>query len=119
LVSAISQAYIDKYLLLEEEEKILRRAYLASDVRTYIYCMVCNGYAPTRKELECLCPIVSRIKQEVVIKVCMSVGFFTEGFARMLKQAGVDRYNHNLTALCQIVWKQLRDGTNPKSIFLQ
>ena len=27
--------------------------------------------------------------------------------------------NRAVVALCQMLWKQLRDGTNPRSIFLQ
>ncbi len=93
--SAISQASIDKYPLLEEEE-ILKGAYQARDARATRYCIVTSGRAPTRPEVERLCRIVSQIKQEVGIKICTSLGFLSEETARILKEAGVDRYNHNL-----------------------
>lgn len=93
--SAISQASIQKYPLLDEE-KILKGAYAAKSARAKRYCIVTSGRAPTRKELERLCRVVSKIKQEANLEICTSLGFLTEEAARSLKQAGVDRYNHNL-----------------------
>lgn len=42
--------------------------------------------------------MVRRIKQEAGISICVSFGFLTEAVAAAFKEAGVDRYNHNLNA---------------------
>ena len=95
--SAISRASIEEYPLLGEE-KILEGAYLARAAKAKRYCIVTSGRAPTRKELERLYRVVNRIKQEVGLEICTSLGFLTEEAARSLKKAGVDRYNHNLNS---------------------
>ncbi len=93
--SAVSQASIKKYSLLEEE-KILEGASIARASQARRYCIVTSGRAPTPRELDHLCRIIGRIKAEVDIEVCASLGLLTEEAARRLKEAGTDRYNHNL-----------------------
>lgn len=93
--SAISQAAVEKYPLLDEE-KILKGAFAAKAAQAKRYCIVTSGRAPTRREMERLCRVVSRIKQEVNLEICTSLGFLSEEAARSLQEAGVDRYNHNL-----------------------
>lgn len=43
-------------------------------------------------------PVAAPERRELDIEICASVGFLTEETARSLKEAGVDRYNHNLNA---------------------
>ena len=93
--SAVSEASIEKYPLLDEE-KVLKGAYLAKDAKAKRYCIVMSGRAPVRGDLDRICQVVSRIKQEVGIEICTSLGFLTEEVAQRLKESGVDRYNHNL-----------------------
>ena len=93
--SAASQADIQKYPMLDEE-KILEGAHIAKAAKAKRYCIVTSGRAPTKRDLERIYRVVSRIKQEVGIEICTSLGFLTEEAARRLKEAGVDRYNHNL-----------------------
>jgi biotin synthase len=47
-------------------------------------------------DLETICSAVRRIKREIGIKVCASLGLLTAESARALADAGVDRFNHNL-----------------------
>lgn len=57
-----------------------------------------SGRAPGGREVERLCEAVRKVKQEVDISICTSFGFLTDPVAAALKEAGVDRYNHNLNA---------------------
>ncbi len=93
--SAVSEAPIEKYPLLDEE-KVLKGAHLAKSAMAKRYCIVMSGRAPVKGDLDRICRVVSRIKQEVGIEICTSLGFLTEEAARRLREAGVDRYNHNL-----------------------
>lgn len=93
--SSVSHASIDKYQLADEEV-IVKRALFAKDNNAQRYCIVTSGSAPTKAELDRLCQVVSRIKQETDIEVCTSLGFISEDDAYCLKDAGVNRYNHNL-----------------------
>jgi len=95
--SSVSRASIERYRLLDEE-KILNGAREAKSVKAIRYCIVGSGRSPTKQELEQLCRVIRRIKQEVGISICLSLGFLTDAIARGLKEAGVDRYNHNLNA---------------------
>ena len=93
--SAFSQADIQKYPMLDEE-RILEGAYVAKAAKAKRYCIVTSGRSPTQRELERMYQVVKRIKQEAGIEICTSLGFLTEETAQYLKEAGVDRYNHNV-----------------------
>lgn len=93
--SKISKAQIKKYAMKEEEE-IVREAHEAKSRGVYRYCMVASGRGPTEKTTKKLAKVVRRIKQEVGIETCLSVGIINENQARILKDAGLDRLNHNL-----------------------
>ncbi|MFA4835668.1 MAG: biotin synthase BioB, partial [Dehalococcoidia bacterium] len=93
--SAVSQASIEKYSLLDEDE-IIKGASIAKSSQAKRYCVVTSGYAPSMKDLDSLCRVARKIKQEVGIELCNSLGHLSEEDARKLKEAGVDRYNHNL-----------------------
>ncbi|MBN1847385.1 MAG: biotin synthase BioB [Deltaproteobacteria bacterium] len=95
--SKVSQAKIEKYPLLDETD-ILKGAYAAREARARRYCIVSSGRAPSQNELDTLRSAVKKIKKEIGIDVCTSLGFLTEEKALALKEAGVNRYNHNLNA---------------------
>ncbi|OPY88425.1 MAG: Biotin synthase [Syntrophaceae bacterium PtaU1.Bin231] len=93
--SAVSQSGIRTYRMQSADEIIdgAREAHKLTAVR---YCIVISGKSPTDKELDIVCDAARRIKQEIPIQICTSLGILTEAQARRLKEAGVDRYNHNL-----------------------
>lgn len=94
--SSISKASIEKYPLLDDET-ILEGARRARAAKAKRYCIVSSGRSPTRLGLERFCTVLSRIKREVGdIDICTSLGFLSEEAARSLKEAGANRYNHNL-----------------------
>ncbi|MEE9523021.1 MAG: biotin synthase BioB [candidate division NC10 bacterium] len=93
--SAISQAPIAKYPLLSRET-LLEGAQRAKAARAVRYCIVTSGRGPTDRDIETLAAIVRDIRQAVEINICCSLGLMTEGQARTLKGAEVERVNHNL-----------------------
>lgn len=93
--SAASEAEIQRYSLVDDD-KLLDGARAAAAARAVRYCIVTSGRAPSERELERICRAVRAIKREVPLSICTSLGFLTDSSARALKEAGVDRYNHNL-----------------------
>ncbi len=93
--SSVSTASIDRYALVSADDMLegARRAYEAKAQR---YCVVISGRSPLDKEMTDIASAVKRIKEELPLQVCCSLGLLTESQARRLKAAGVDRINHNL-----------------------
>lgn len=93
--SANSTAPIEKYRLKTEAEilKDAERAYLSG---TYRYCMVLSGRGPNEDRVTQMAHLVQRIKARWPMEVCLSAGFIDHTMATVLKEAGLDRYNHNL-----------------------
>ena len=93
--SSISEASIDKYPLLPRE-RLIEGAIKAKAAGAVRYCMVNSGRGPTDKEIEEMAEVVREIKSKVKINICCSLGIMSEEKARILKEAGVERINHNL-----------------------
>lgn len=93
--SSISAAPIDKYPLLPRE-KLLDGALRAKAAGAVRYCMVNSGRGPTQREIEEMAEVVREIKEQVPINICCSLGIMNQAKARILKEAGVERINHNL-----------------------
>jgi biotin synthase len=90
-----STADIDQYALLSKSEMVegARRAAASKAVR---YCIVISGRGPLEREISVIADAVREIKGTVPVQVCCSLGLLTNSDARRLKDAGVDRINHNL-----------------------
>ena len=80
-------------LAVEELVAGARRAHAARAKR---YCMVTATRGPSQRDLDTICEAARRIKAEVEIELCASLGLLTEAKAQRLALAGVDRFNHNL-----------------------
>lgn len=93
--SKLSTASIDKYPL-QAKQKLLAGAKQAVDSRARTYCIVASGRGPTNREVDQLCETVREIKDEHGLHICCCLGLLTPEQARQLKDAGVDRINHNL-----------------------
>ncbi|MDE0837578.1 MAG: biotin synthase BioB [Kiritimatiellae bacterium] len=95
--SQASSAYsgIDHYKMQSVEELIegARAAHAQNAVK---YCIVTATRGPSTAQLDTICDAVRRIKAELPIKICTSLGLLAEGQAEQLAAAGVDRFNHNL-----------------------
>ena len=93
--SSISKAPIDKYPLLPRE-RLLEGAFRAKEAGAVRYCMVNSGRGPTRREIDEMAEVVQEIRNQVPISICCSLGLMNEEKLKILKQAGVQRVNHNL-----------------------
>ncbi|MBF0455373.1 MAG: biotin synthase BioB [Magnetococcales bacterium] len=90
-----SEAAIEKYKIKPDEE-IMAGAKVAHETGAYRYCIVLSGRQPDQKRVEQMASLVRRIKAEYPVEVCLSAGFIDESAAAQLKEAGLNRYNHNL-----------------------
>jgi biotin synthase len=81
---------------LQDMEKIIDGARKASDLNALRYCVVISGREPAEDDLDIICRAVGQIKKEIRIEICTSLGLLNKEQARRLKDAGVDRFNHNL-----------------------
>jgi biotin synthase len=93
--SSISKAAIDRYSILPKET-LLEGAFKAKDAGAVRYCMVASGRGPTDRETDQVAAVVQEIKRQVPINICACLGILNEPKAKVLKQAGVERVNHNL-----------------------
>jgi biotin synthase len=58
--------------------------------------MVFAGRGPSPKRIDHLCRLVRKIKENYPIRICISAGIMDKEAVRKLKEAGLDRLNHNL-----------------------
>jgi biotin synthase len=77
-------------------DELLAGARAAYEAGAVTYCMVTATRHPSERDLDTLCEAVERIKAELPLRICTSLGLLTEAKASRLAAAGVDRYNHNL-----------------------
>lgn len=90
-----SNAPIQKYPFISKEE-LLKGAKIAFENKIGTYCIVASGRGPTQKDVAIVSETVKEIKEKYGLKVCACLGILKEEQAQQLKEAGVDRYNHNL-----------------------
>ncbi len=94
--SSISKAEIDRHPMIGADE-LLAGALAARSAGAKRFCMALSGSAPSEAELARLCDALGRIKAAAAgLSLCGSLGFLSVDQARRLKQAGLDRVNHNV-----------------------
>ncbi len=93
--SKSSKAEIVEYPEKSEQE-ILAEAKQAYEAGAYRYCMVYAGRRPSKERTERIASLVRTIKAQYPIEVCVSAGIMNENDTMLLKEAGLDRLNHNL-----------------------
>jgi biotin synthase len=93
--SIVSEAPIDRYPLLNED-RLLEGARQAAESRARTYCIVASGRGPNDREVGHIAKTVERIKAELGLHICCCLGLLSPDQAKRLKEAGVDRINHNL-----------------------
>jgi biotin synthase len=57
---------------------------------------VISARGPSQREIDFVCQITPRIKQEYGLNICACLGLLTPEQAKQLAAAGVDKVNHNL-----------------------
>ena len=93
--SVVSTAPVPKYSMLNADV-LVEGAREAWSRKARTYCIVASGRGPSPRELREVTSAVRQIKDEMPMKVCACLGLLTAEQARELREAGVDRYNHNL-----------------------
>lgn len=92
--SCRSKADIDRYKWVPDE-KLYRDNDLVNEYHLSRHCIGLSGMNFTDAEIERLAERI-RIMKRKCAHLCCSIGFLTEKQALMLKEAGLDRINHNL-----------------------
>lgn len=80
----------------QSAEEIVAGAEAAAAMNAARYCVVSSGRASRPEDIETVCRAAREIKARFALELCVSLGELKPEQAAALKQAGVDRYNHNL-----------------------
>jgi biotin synthase len=80
---------------LMEVEQVLLQAKEAKDKGASRFCMGAAWRNPTDKSLDKVIPMIKGVK-ELGLETCVTLGMLTQEQAIMLKEAGLDYYNHNI-----------------------
>lgn len=94
--SCRSSADIDKYKWVSDE-KLYRDNDFVNKNHLARHCIGLSGMKFSDAEIEELAEKIRKMK-ETGTHLCCSIGFLTEKQARILKEAGLDRINHNLNS---------------------
>ena len=81
---------------IKSVDELVAGARRAAQAQAKRYCMVTATRGPSTRDLDIVCEATRRIKAEIGIEVCASLGLLTAEKAKRLAEAGVDRFNHNL-----------------------
>jgi biotin synthase len=94
--SARHRTEIEVHPMMEKPEllKAIERA--ASDDAAHVGIVTSGVKAPEGKEFDRLLECVREVARGRNVKICCSLGQLDEERARLLKEAGVTRYHHNL-----------------------
>ena len=94
--SCRSKADIDKYKWVADE-KLYEDNDFVNEHHLSRHCIGLSGMKFTDAEIEVLAEKIRKMKADGT-HLCCSIGFLTEHQAKVLKDAGLDRINHNLTS---------------------
>ena len=81
---------------MKSVDELVSGARRAHASRAKRYCMVTATRGPSQRDLDTICEAAQRIKSELDIELCASLGLLTDAKAQRLAASGVDRFNHNL-----------------------
>ncbi len=94
--SCRSKADINKYKWVEDE-KLYEDNDFVKEQHLSRHCIGLSGMKFTDEEIEILAEKIRKMKADGT-HLCCSIGFLTEHQAKVLKDAGLDRINHNLNS---------------------
>ncbi len=81
---------------IEDVEALVAGARRAAAAKAKRYCMVTATRGPSTRDLDVICEAARRIKSELDVELCASLGLLSREKAARLAAAGIDRFNHNL-----------------------
>lgn len=104
--SARSRAQIEKYSLRPEEE-LTAEARSAADQGACRVSLVTSGKSVTGvRDLQVLARTLEVMNRELPVEICASLGILDESTLLLLRDAGLDRYHHNLET-CESYWPEI------------
>ena len=77
-------------------DDLVAGAHRAAAVSAKRYCMVTATRGPSGRDIDVICEAAGRIKAELNLELCASLGLLNEAQATRRAAAGIDRFNHNL-----------------------
>ena len=92
--SARAKTNIKTYPLMDGQE-ILRAALRARDFGAKRFCIVTSGRRPGRNELDGIARAIGLVREAGLLP-CATLGLLEAEDLRLLKDAGLERYHHNL-----------------------
>lgn len=93
--SAVFKTHVQEYELIDEESCV-ELARLNARYKVNKFSFVTSGRSLSDKNIDRLCGYARRIKGEMEINLCASMGLLNKEQLRKLKEAGITRYHCNL-----------------------
>lgn len=93
--SAHNKAKIHAHELLDIEE-VKKAALSAKENGATRFCIVTSGRAPSNEDFTKLVDMIKEVHKIDGLHTCCSLGILSEEQVKQIKDAGVERYNHNL-----------------------
>lgn len=93
--SAHNHAKIDCHALLDVET-VKKAALSAKENGATRFCIVTSGRRPTDEDFEKIIEMIKAVASIDGIHCCASLGLLTEEQVKRIKEAGVERFNHNI-----------------------
>lgn len=93
--SAHNKANIHIHPLLEVEE-VRKAAISAKENGATRFCIVTSGRAPEGEDFNKIIEMIKAVKEVEGLHSCCSLGILSEEQVKKIKEAGVERYNHNI-----------------------
>lgn len=92
--SAHNRTQANIYPLLHEE-KIMEAALSAKRWGVKRFCIVSSGKGPSNSDLDKICHVISELRKHDILP-CATLGMLNIEQLKQLKEAGLNRYHHNL-----------------------
>lgn len=93
--SAVFKTHVQEYELIDEESCV-ELARLNAKYKVNKFSFVTSGRSLSDKNIDRLCGYARKIKGEMEINLCASMGLLNKEQLRKLKEAGITRYHCNL-----------------------
>ena len=81
---------------LKPVDDIVGAARIAERIGAHHFSIVTSGRGPTPDEVAAVADAIAEIRRHVRIKVCASLGIMNRKDLKVLKNAGLSRYHHNI-----------------------
>jgi biotin synthase len=81
---------------LKSKDKLIAEAKRAKEIGAERFSIVTSGKGPGRQEVEKIAEVITTIKEKIGLSSCASLGILDTKPLVLLKDAGLNRYHHNI-----------------------